>query len=216
MLQRRTLTRISSVATDSFTIDFSLDAKDIESRLLEVQKRLRVGAKHLGAQNSEFTTKTLPSIIRQNFVQKGRPKWVPRKDKNPWPLLVKHGEMFEAAMRPISIPGFAGINRVAWAANVGVVGIAHQYGWKGNQTVKLGADVFGRGAKKSFKRKMDIPARPFFVLPPDGSAEREFSRQLSKFAIEPFEKRDYVSAPERVRAGSIVASGLFNRGRNGK
>lgn len=204
------------MATDSFKIDFSLDAKAIESRLLEVQKRLRVGAKHVGAQNSEFTTKTLPSVIRQNFVQKGRPKWVPRKDKNPWPLLVKHGGMFEASIRPVSIPGFAGMNHVAWTANVGEVGLVHQYGWKGNQTVKLGADIFGRGAKKSFVRKMDIPARPFFVLPPDGSAEREFSRQLLKFAIEPFEKQDYVSVPERVRAGSIVASGIFSRGRNMK
>ena len=204
------------MATDSFKIDFSLDAKAVESRLSEVQKRLRVGAKHVGAQNSEFTTKTLPSIIRQNFMQRGRPKWVPRKDKNPWPLLVKHGEMFEAAMRPISSPGFAGINRVVWAVNVGEVGRVHQFGWKGNQTVKLGADVFGRGTKKSFERKMDIPARPFFVFPPDGSAEREFSRQLSKFVIEPFEKQDYVSAPERARAGSIVSSGLSGLGRKRK
>lgn len=189
------------MATDSFTIDFKVVDELIEHRIVEFQRRVRDGAHTVASDNRRFTQKTLPDAIRQNFKSGGRPKWAPRKENNPWPLLVKHGEMFASAIRPVNMSSFVYQHKVMWIADVGIVGAVHQYGWRGTQKVERRSKLSRKGANRKFERNMNIPARPFFSLPPGGSVEREFLRQWIEYAVEPFTKKDlFVTGRPRMRS----------------
>lgn len=97
----------------------------------------------------------LRETVRANFAAGGRPtKWAPSKKETLGDLLKGSGRMMNAALNP-----FMAVSpcRVLFSANVGKVGVIHQVGFQG---------MVRRGGKP---HRMNIPARPYFIIPEIGS-----------------------------------------------
>ena len=106
-------------------------------------------------------------MVRRNFLAGGKPTWAPLKDKKLGRRpLVGTGELLARATHPLLALSKDG---AVFVAPVGAAGMVHQFGFSGNVTV---SEHFrdGRGAKKSatvrsHTKRMEIPARPYFIIP---------------------------------------------------
>ncbi len=113
------------------------------------------------------TQKIIVDIVQRNFYHQGRPGWKERKDTRHdgwWPILRKTGDLMRAARYPVSDSNPLSLNL---RANVGAVGMAHQYGVRSKSSVR---SYTRRGASglthtvNTYSRFMRLAARPFFVM----------------------------------------------------
>jgi len=108
----------------------------------------------------------LARTIADNFAMQGRPRWAPRKDQAPHPLLVKTGKLRSAAT---SLQLMRTSTGVLYFANVGQAGVAHKHGVHG---------TFMRGGHPV---RMNLPARDFMTV--TTSAARQIADMLGRYVV---------------------------------